>query len=560
MSKRTSLRSLLFCIPLHASRITFHLFLPLAALAALSPALSRAGEAPGAATRPLNDPGGLFTLAVPAAWKVQELAAGLLATDPQGNATVFVEQGPALGPGLSELADVALAVRKQQFAGWTEGQRQPLQLSGRPALHVSATANVGGVDCLLDHYFVLIPPRLLVLSFFRPRAQAAQLDGVLRAVVASWRIRAEAGPPQTGPAPPLPIAVPPVPAPGPPPAPQPPLQPAPAPPPQPAPLTPPQPAPQPPSQPPAWPLPPPQAPLPMKRISDPGNIVSISVPAIWEVTETPGDIFAQEPNKITSLRTMHLPKGTLSLQQYAKAIFDGQKILVANWTQTGQQAVRVAGRQAAHIRIEGEIAGIPAVGENLFLETDRNLIAIVLLCAKADYEKVGPLFTEIIKSVQVEGGAPAPMLQLAPAAALPALKPVQDAGGAFALSVPADWAVQQQAGQLGAVDARQRSAVAVFAAPKQMQSLEQYSQAMIQMWQQQVQGWALAWQQALRVSGWPAVRVHATASPGGQTMEVDYILVLTNDRQFLLMVSCPREDAGSRQALFTQVIQSLQVR
>jgi len=43
-------------------------------------------------------------------------------------------------------------------------------------------------------------------------------------------------------------------------------------------------------------------------------------------------------------------------------------------------------------------------------------------------------------------------------------------------------------------------------------------------------------------------------------MAVDYILVLTDARQFLLMLSCPQGEAAARQALFAQVIQDLQVR
>jgi hypothetical protein len=141
------------------------------------------------------------------------------------------------------------------------------------------------------------------------------------------------------------------------------------------------------------------------------------------------------------------------------------------------------------------------------------------------------------------------------------MKQVQDPSGAFAFAVPGDWQVQQQQPGLAvAADPTGQAFVRAEAAPKQFRTLDQFAQAAVAMWRQQVPQWQAVGQQAVQVGGRQALLIRATGAPGGQSMMADYILVLGDRTQAILTLFSPQAAFPQRAAQFQQIIQTLQVR
>ena len=140
------------------------------------------------------------------------------------------------------------------------------------------------------------------------------------------------------------------------------------------------------------------------------------------------------------------------------------------------------------------------------------------------------------------------------------MKIVADPNGAFQFAVPSGWKVMQQQGGVGAMDQQNGFSVACMAVPKQFQTLQQFVQAMCQGFQKQVQGWQAAGQQAIQVGNVQGIHVRASGSPQGEVMGADYIFVLTQRSQILLMYQYRQAQAQPAQAVFTQIAGTFQVR
>ncbi len=74
------------------------------------------------------------------------------------------------------------------------------------------------------------------------------------------------------------------------------------------------------------------------------------------------------------------------------------------------------------------------------------------------------------------------------------MKQMAAPNGAFTIAVPANWQVQPPQSQGGlhtraAGDPATGAMIMCAVAPKQVQSVEQFAQAMLSQWQQQVPGW-----------------------------------------------------------------------
>jgi len=140
------------------------------------------------------------------------------------------------------------------------------------------------------------------------------------------------------------------------------------------------------------------------------------------------------------------------------------------------------------------------------------------------------------------------------------MKEVADPNGRFTLSVPTNWQVQQQQGGIAAGDPQSGAMAMCMAAPKQVQSLEQFAKVMIGMWKQQVPGWKEAARRNLQVSGLPCLAIRATGKPQNQEMAADYFLVLSKQHQHLMILSCPQRTFQQAQAAFKRIFASWRVR
>ncbi len=156
-----------------------------------------------------------------------------------------------------------------------------------------------------------------------------------------------------------------------------------------------------------------------------------------------------------------------------------------------------------------------------------------------------------------DGGLPQPQV------ATGGMKQVAADNGSFSFSVPAGWQSQAQAqgGAYTAMAADQASGTMAMcmAMPKNVQSLEQLVQGMMQQWQQSIPGWRTLGQEAIQVGGRQGHRIRATGSPNNMAMYAEYIFVLGNTNQYMLGLQCPQQGMQQAQPIFQQILASWQV-
>ena len=140
------------------------------------------------------------------------------------------------------------------------------------------------------------------------------------------------------------------------------------------------------------------------------------------------------------------------------------------------------------------------------------------------------------------------------------MKVVRDPNGAYQLSVPANWQVQQQGQGLAAVDPTGGASLMCMASQRQAQSLQAFVQQMCQGFQQSVPNWKMLGQKNIQVGNVQAVHVRASGQPKGMSLLADYIFCLTQQKQIVLMLTCQQDKSQQFQGSFNQVVQSFQVR
>ncbi len=335
----------------------------------------------------------------------------------------------------------------------------------------------------------------------------------------------------------------------------------------------------------------------MKELSDPAGTFTISVPADWTSQAAATGAMAVAPTMKASILVGVMPKG-LPAQQALDNLIQSQKQTVPGWTLLGQDVAQVGGRQAAHLHAEGQPNNVPSVGDYYLIETDQALIVIVLSAAKDSLAQSQGALAQALASFRVGGGQLTPFAQPQPPQPFQpqppqpfqpqpfqpqpqppqpiqpqpfqpqpfqpqpgpgALKQVTDAGGAFSLSVPGDWVVQQQAGVAACMEPTGRCGVSIMAQPKVAQSAEQLAQAMVAIAQQNMQGWQQQGTQQAQVAGRPAVYVRATAQVMNNQVAFDYFFLVTDTRQVVIVVSCMAQEAAQRQAQLQQILQTLRI-
>lgn len=136
---------------------------------------------------------------------------------------------------------------------------------------------------------------------------------------------------------------------------------------------------------------------------------------------------------------------------------------------------------------------------------------------------------------------------------------MSDPGGAYVISVPEGWKVEQQAGSTVAIGPGHKANLMVMALPVTGVPFQQFVQMMVRTWKQQVPGWTEKGRQAVNVSGHTGILIRAEGAPGGIAMTAHYMVVEAPGRNILLSLSCPKAQFPAMQALFGQIESSLQL-
>ena len=330
----------------------------------------------------------------------------------------------------------------------------------------------------------------------------------------------------------------------------------------------------------------------MKELSEPSGVFSLSVPADWTGQAGQGSAVAVAPNMKASIMVVVSPKG-VPTQQFVAGIVENQKQTVPGWTLLAQDMAQVGGRQAAHIRAEGQPNNVPTAGDYYVIETDQAIILFMLFAAKDSLAQYQGALAQVQASFRVGGGAqpapfpqpqppqptpfpqpqppqpapfpepqppqPAPFPQPMPPPGPAAMKQVTDQGGAFSVAVPGDWVVQQQPGTAGCMEPTGRCNLAIMATQKMVQSADQLAQAAVAMARQNMQGWQQVGTQQIQVAGRQGVLVRATAQVNNNPVVVDYIFVVTDARQFMIVFMYMAQEAQQRQTTVQQILQSLRI-
>jgi len=514
----------------------------------------------------LTDSNRVCTLQVPPDWELQKTSLGMEAQTPQGEAWVSLTSSFNDGTSADQWAERVAQINKNNKTDWKETKRNTLEVDGIPVLHIFASySDDRGNPFVEDLFFALTDRFKVLLEFERPSNKAEALHPALVNIYRSWRFATDNAGLQPSPAP------------GPQPTPQPAPPPAPQPLPQPGPLV----TPQPESLPQPQPAPLPQPPVvtgQSRQVQDPNGVFSFQAPPDWQVQRQGSVIMVHSPDQRANAVAVSEARGSSALGQWAQAMVQTWQQQIPGWQMVGQQPITIAGRQAILIRASSRTQGVDMHADYILVHTDQHQVMMALNCPKADFPRLQLTFGHIVASLEL-GAAPAP-----PPAPLPdqgaqqpptppqppapqptpqpepvGMKPVRDQGGAFALSVPADWSVQQQMGVVMATAPGGLAQIAVMAMPKQAMNLEQFAQNMTEQWKLNIPNWRQMSRHDLQVSGRNALLIQASGTPAGQYHLADYFLLLTDNHQILMIFSSPQEQYQSLLPIFQQVFSSFRV-
>jgi WD40 repeat protein len=504
-------------------------------------AAPRPTQGPTAAKR-VMDQNQLCSVAVPGDWRVEKSKQGMMAVGPKGDALVSLGSWLKDVQSLDQYALATSQALKRNKQTWKEIKRNRLKIGDQDVLHIFASSkNKKGRDFLEDQYFILTPKYKILMVFIRDRKEAEKLHDTMKAILNSWQFAA--GQAQR-------------------------------------------------------PLPPASRPQPdagsLLLVQDPRGVFSFKVPGDWQVEHKAQYTMAHSPSRRANVVVSGEAKTPGTLAQWAQALIMAWKQRMPGWKKLWQKPFTITGLPAIHIRATNQSHGVAMHADYLLVRTHHHQIMMSHNCPQADFPRLkldfaiavgtlkfgseikpGPApapppglktnqFPEptptpppVSRQPSVEPQPPVSTPQLVPQPDAPLhLKQVRDPGGSFSISIPADWIVQQQPGQIMASARTGLPQIAVMAMPKQTGHLEQFVHKMTEMWKLNVPNWRQVSRQNIQVAGHGAVFIRATGTPGGQVRMADYILLLSGTKQILLMFSSSQEQLPKWQRLFQEVFRS----
>ena len=147
-----------------------------------------------------------------------------------------------------------------------------------------------------------------------------------------------------------------------------------------------------------------------------------------------------------------------------------------------------------------------------------------------------------------EGEAPAEPFKTKLPAAPPGYKSIADTSGVSTLIIPENWQVTVQGPAVAAADPQNKASLGLLIIAKLAPNLDVYLEAMVNAWKASVPEWKETAREKVQVGSVPAIHVKATGKPkatgepvGVETV-ADYYLVLTEQHQLILILSCAASD------------------
>lgn len=475
----------------------------------------------------LEDPNGVYSIDVPAHWQTTRHAGGFVAAAPGGGANVTVRSMARQAKSLRDLASRLTAQWKKNAAFWRETKRRAERRSGTEALHISATTVAKGAapDATqgAEYYLALSARHEVLLTFGGAAAEQHAMAPTFRAILDTWYIRQDVAK-----APPTPMPFP---------------MPMPFPKPTPTPTPVPTPMPRP-------------TPAAMQAVTDPGGTFSLSVPAGWQVQRQTGGAAAASPDGRANAAARGGAKAAMTFQQWVYGVVAQFQQQMPGWTEVSRTPIRLAGSEAVLIRAKTLTQGIEMHADTLLVHAGAHQAMLSLNCRRADFAGLEPTFRQIVGSFRVpaQGGA-GPLTPVAPATKL-----VSHRSRAFSLTVPATWAIAHQATGVTGTDPTRQANLMIVVGARRSQTAQQLAQTTAAMLRTQVPNWQQTASQRVEVSRYPAVRLTATAAPGGVAHHGEYLLVLAETQQVIVMLSCPQAQQAQWAPVFQQIVQSVQVR
>jgi hypothetical protein len=511
-----------------------------------------AEEAEPPAMKRVVNPDGAFTVQLPKNWRVRQEGMTLEAASPDTTATASIAARQKEAQSVGELATNTAERWVKGYADWTEIARGRLEVSGHPAMMVRARGTTGGEPMALIHLLALSDEREVTMTLACPRVAFGRWQETFGRIGDSLRIGTPEEPGLTPTERPLPAegeaeaeaeAE---------------AEPEPAEEPEPGPAA---------EEPEPEPAPPPPPPPPPQRVREPDGLFALTLPPDWTVKRTPGRVDAQDPTGRARLVAAAAPRKAGSLDDFADRWAGFCEKTVRAWTQLSRRKTTVSGRDALHIRAVGLPQGQHTVGHYWLLLTPEHEVSLTCVCPAEIEPRWRRVFLRIAVRASVPAeppepaAAPEPEPTAEPSAPRPRaqLRRVSDPGGAFELALPSDWTMQQQPGGLLATAPSRQASVMVLAAPRTAEDLRAFAQAYTRQMSRQVPEWRALGRWRVEVGERQGIHVRATSRPGGTPTVGDTYLVVTEDSQVTLTLTCHQERAPRWRALFRRIAAAFRV-
>lgn len=298
----------------------------------------------------------------------------------------------------------------------------------------------------------------------------------------------------------------------------------------------------------------------MQRIPGPGGAYTLSVPAGWKVQWRGNVLGAEEPGGNLGLMVAVSRTQAYSLHQYVQFMIRYWQQEVPGWTKLDESPVRVAGHPGMLIRATGRPRGQYMLAHYYLLLTPTQQILLTFTCRPSDEGKWKAAVKDVVTKFETTGPPPAtPLLPFGMSPQPARMKLVQDAGGAFAISLPGDWQVKQQPGGVVATDPTGAANVMIITQPKTAATLDQFHRLSVAQMQRQVPGWRQLGMRATRVGQRQGIHMQAIGQPGGIPAVGNYYVVLGTRHQVVLSMLCRQHETLKWQMLFQQMAASFRV-
>jgi hypothetical protein len=480
------------------------------------------------------DPGGAFTLKVPAGWRVKAKP-GSVVVNPEGSlarVAVWTQEKCAT---LKGAADAAAARLKDGVKGWTEANRKETRLAGRKAIRIQGTgtfkfgmfAQEGAEPMVIETQVAFVGDREIQVMMQCPLADVARLGRSLRDVADSIAIPAT----EDGPADP-------------------------------------------------------PAEQETKPLAFCDGLFRIAVPRSWKVAEKEHHVEAKSPDDSMAFLIARFPKhGQFTLDQCVTKVLGIYKGVFADWkageraslTLAGQPAVRVSGTCVKKMMFD---IPVPCAIEHFVLRARGRLLWITIEYPEGQRETFRTRLRNMVHSLKIQAPertaeppthetpdtphvtrADEPPQDAPPRPPRPKpMKELKSPDDVLAFPVPEDWNSDLKMGGGEAVSPDLAARVQYMLVPRTYGAVDVYAKELIKQWKMNVRGWKLRRQQKVQFGGRPAIYINAaTISEKNVPMVVEYTIANLEASWLIFVVVCEKEHYERWKPVLHKIIRGLRL-